>query len=101
MAQLHNLSNSNKQTWRESKAEATRHMDGALASDTTAPMKTQCVHLAVHGDNHPLLPRSPPKQEHNHPSPPRGRRRRKKKPPRSWGIHDRGIPQLLPREIYK
>ncbi|KAK2389449.1 hypothetical protein QL285_063037 [Trifolium repens] len=92
MTQLHNSLNSNKQTWRESKAEATRHMDGALASGTITPVKTRHVYFAIYGCNHPLLPRSPPKQEHNHPSPPRGRRRRKKKPPRSWGIHDRGTP---------
>jgi hypothetical protein len=43
-------------TWRESKAEATRHIDGALAPDITALMKTQHANQYVGGDNRPLPP---------------------------------------------
>jgi hypothetical protein len=43
-------------TWRESKAKATRHIDGALTSDVTALMKAQHANQYVEGDNHPLSP---------------------------------------------
>jgi hypothetical protein len=97
MTKLHNPDYSKDLTWRESHIN-----DDTYKQIMPSPKLGRSAHVRVRGrDIHPLPPRSPPKSPYNHPSPPRGSGGRRKKPPRSWGIHDRGLRQLLLIEIYK
>jgi hypothetical protein len=89
MDQLYNPLNSNEQTWRESKAEATRPLGDTLAPVISSLMKTQPAKKYVEGDNDPLPPWSPPKREktthHRHVGD-EGRRRNR---------HDHGVSMIV------